>query len=91
MAVMPTQHHHEVGRHALEVIAMDGSQSGEAIRENWLATNGPGEQPSEIFYNDVVRMLIDPGKYLVRDGDGTLSLTSDGQMVAAGGDFILGR
>ena len=91
MAVMPTQHHHQVGRHILEVIAKDGSQSAEAIREGWSATNGPGERPSESVYNDVVQMLIDPGKYLVRDDDGDLSLTSDGQKVASGGDFILGR
>jgi hypothetical protein len=88
---VPTLHHHQVARHVLEVIAKDGRQTADEVRANWARTSGPGDEPSEIFFNDVVRMLVEPGRYVVRDGAGRLSLTPDGQMVADGGEFIPGR
>ena len=91
MMRMPTLHHHQVARHVLEVIARDGPRTADVLRTRWSETIGPGRQPTDIFFNDVIRMLVDPGGYVVRDGEGRLSLTLDGEKVAAGGEFILGR
>jgi hypothetical protein len=91
LIVMPTLRHLEVARHILEAVHRDGPQTPSDIRERWLATNGPRPQPEPVFYDGVVQMLLDPGRYVVLDDAGQLVLTADGQSVATGGDFILGR
>ena len=89
---VPTLHHHQVARHVLEVIAADGPQTANDLRTHWSDTNGPGRQPTDIFFSDVMRMLVNPGAYaVVSDNQGRLSLIADGEKVAAGGEFIIGR
>ncbi len=88
---MPTHRHFEVARHILTVLAREGSLTPDVIRGRWTATAGPGPQPEAAFYSEVVRMLRDPGGYVRADNEGRLELSADGEMVAAGGEFIPGR
>ena len=88
---MPTLRHWEVARHRLTVVAQEGPQAPNAIRERWRATGGPGEGSEAAVYDSVVRMIVHPRRYAVPDDEGRLVLSPDGEKVAAGGDFILGR
>jgi hypothetical protein len=88
---VPTGRHLQAGRYVLQSIALNGPQTAAHIRDGWLTRGGPENQPEEAFLNSLIDMLVDPGGYLLRDADGRLALTVDGEMVANGGDFILGR